>query len=85
MFIVLVSDLTFSLPLSLPPAQLAGVVFLGVGLWAWSEKVGVPVTTILNIRQSKTRFLCSALLVPPNSSLTGVFLQGNGLLSVFRA
>lgn len=23
---------------------LAGVVFLGVGLWAWSEKVGVTIT-----------------------------------------
>lgn len=44
MFVELVSDLTFSLSLSPTPAQLAGVVFLGVGLWAWSEKVGVTVT-----------------------------------------
>lgn len=50
---VLPSNLTFLLlplslpfPLPLPPstvyAQLAGVVFLGVGLWAWSEKVSGP-------------------------------------------
>lgn len=44
---VLVSNLTLSLSLSLSlppyltPAQLAGVAFLGAGLWAWSEKVGV--------------------------------------------
>ena len=52
-FMVLLLDLTNSLSLSpsFPPSpQLAGVVFLGVGLWAWSEKVGVPVTGTLDIR-----------------------------------
>lgn len=52
-FMVLLSDLTDSLSLSpsFPPSlQLAGVVFLGVGLWAWSEKVGIPVTGTLDIR-----------------------------------
>lgn len=46
---VLVSNLTVSV--SPPPPQLAGVAFLGAGLWAWSEKVGVTITGTLSIRQ----------------------------------
>lgn len=68
MFMVLISDLdlTFSLPLSLPPAQLAGVVFLGVGLWAWSEKVGVPVTRTLNSQKPGSFVqLCWSPQTPP--------------------
>ena len=68
MCLELVSDLTFSLSLSLPPApaQLAGVVFLGVGLWAWSEKVGVTVTRTLSISPPGLfSFNCPFLQTPP--------------------
>lgn len=59
MFTELISDLTFSLCFSPAPAQLAGVVFLGVGLWAWSEKVGVTIIGTL----SSSHQVHSALIV----------------------
>lgn len=63
MFVELVSDLPFSLSLPAVPAQLAGVVFLGVGLWAWSEKVGVTVTRTLSISPPGL-FVPSSKLLP---------------------
>lgn len=76
----LVSDLTFSLSLSPAPAQLAGVVFLGVGLWAWSEKVGVTVTgTLSGSPPGSFSFNCPFLQTPPQRAPP---VQGNGLWSL---